>query len=79
MQYSDTKRTEQLKRVLVEQNDKVITHLAKMLDADEDECFQVIVTTVLNEASRAISGLSNCAGIVVAPKFQNKNDSYLGY
>ena len=27
---------------------------------------------VLNEASRAISGLSNCAGIVVAPKFQNK-------
>ena len=27
---------------------------------------------VLNEASKAISGLSNCAGIVVAPKFQNK-------
>ena len=26
---------------------------------------------VLNEASKAISGLSNCAGIVVAPKFQN--------
>jgi len=27
---------------------------------------------VLNEASKTISGLSNCAGIVVAPKFQNK-------
>ena len=27
---------------------------------------------VLNEASKAISGLSNCAGIVVAPKFLNK-------
>ncbi len=27
---------------------------------------------VLNEASKAISGLSNCAGIVVAPKFKNK-------
>ena len=27
---------------------------------------------VLNEASKTISGLSNCAGIVVAPKFLNK-------
>ena len=27
---------------------------------------------VLDEASKTISGLSNCAGIVVAPKFQNK-------
>ena len=27
---------------------------------------------VLNEASKTISGLSSCAGIVVAPKFQNK-------
>ena len=27
---------------------------------------------VLNQASKAISGLSNCAGIVIAPKFQNK-------
>ncbi len=26
----------------------------------------------LNKASKAISGLSNCAGIVLAPKFQNK-------
>ena len=27
---------------------------------------------VLNEASKTISGLSNCAGIVLAPKYQNK-------
>ena len=27
---------------------------------------------VLEEASKTISGLSNCAGIVIAPKFQNK-------
>ena len=27
---------------------------------------------VLDEASKTISGLSNCAGIVMAPKFQNK-------
>ena len=27
---------------------------------------------ILNKASKAISGLSNCAGIVLAPKFQNK-------
>ena len=28
---------------------------------------------VLNEASKTISGLSNYAGIVIAPKYQKKN------
>ena len=31
---------------------------------------------VLNKASKIISGLSNHAGIVVAPKFQNKRQKY---
>ena len=50
LQYSDIKRTEQLKIALLEQNDKVISHLEKMVDADQGEIFQAAVSKELTEA-----------------------------
>ena len=50
LKYSDIKRTEQLKTLLLEQNDKVIVHLEKMLDAVEDEQVQAFVGTQMDEA-----------------------------
>ena len=46
LQYSDIKRTEQLKIVLLEQNDKVISHLEKMGEADQSESLQAAVSQV---------------------------------
>ena len=53
LQYSDIRRTEQLKIALLEQNDKVISHLEKMGNVGQDESLQVAVSKELEEA-RAI-------------------------
>ena len=50
LQYSDIKRTEQLKIALLEQNDKVISHLEKMGEADQGESLQAAVSKELAEA-----------------------------
>ena len=50
LQYSDIRRTEQLKIALLEQNDKVISHLEKMGDAGQDESLQAAVSKELTEA-----------------------------
>ena len=50
LQYSDMRRTEQLKIALLEQNDKIIAHLEKMGEAGEDESLQAAVSKELAEA-----------------------------
>jgi len=50
LHYSDIRRTEQLKIALLEQNDKVISHLEKMGEADENESLQAAVSKELAEA-----------------------------
>ena len=50
LQYSDIRRTEQLKIALLEQNDKVISHLEKMGEADENESLQAAVSKELADA-----------------------------
>ena len=50
LQYSDMRRTEQLKIALLEQNDKVIAHLEKMDEAEENESLQAAVSKELAEA-----------------------------
>ena len=50
LQYSDMRRTEQLKIALLEQNDKVISHLEKMGEADESESLQAAVSKELADA-----------------------------
>ena len=50
LQYSDIRRTEQLKIALLEQNDKVVSHLEKMSDAGQDESLQAAVSKELAEA-----------------------------
>ena len=43
LKYSDTARTEKLKTLVLEQNDKIIAHLEKMLDAAESDQDQAYV------------------------------------
>ena len=50
LHYNDIRRTEQLKIALLEQNDKVISHLEKMGEADESESLQAAVSKELADA-----------------------------
>ena len=50
--YSDTARTERLKTLVPEQNDKVIAQLEKMLDAIEDDPDQAYVVAQMDEAEK---------------------------
>ena len=43
LKYSDVARTEKLKTLVVEQNDKVIAHLEKMLDVVEENKSMLIL------------------------------------
>ena len=49
LQYSDMRRTEQLKIALLEQNGKVIAHLEKMDEVEENESLQATVYKELAE------------------------------
>ena len=46
LQYSDIRRTEQQKIALLEQNDKVISHLEKMGEGDQSESLQTVFLKV---------------------------------
>ena len=50
LKYSDTARTEKLKMLVLEQNDKVIAQLEKMLDAVENDQDQAYVVAQMDDA-----------------------------
>ena len=50
LKYSDTARTEKLKTLVLEQNDKVIAHIKKMLDAVEDDQAQAYIVAQMDDA-----------------------------
>ena len=52
LNYSDTARTEKLKTLVLEQNDKVIAQLEKMLDAVEDDADQAYVVGQMDDADK---------------------------
>lgn len=52
LKYSDTARKEKLKPLVLEQNDKVIALLEKMLDAVEDDADQAYVVTQMDDAEK---------------------------
>ena len=47
LKYSDIERTQHLKIALLKQNDKVISHLEKMGEVDQDESLQAAVSIAL--------------------------------
>ena len=50
LKYSDTARTEKLKALVLEQNDKVIAQLEKMLDAVENDQDQAYIVAQMDDA-----------------------------
>ena len=50
LKYSDVARTEKLKTLVLEQNDKVIAHLEKMLDVVEDDQVDAYITAQMEDA-----------------------------
>ena len=50
LKYSDVARTEKLKRLVLEQNDKVIAHLEKMLDGVEDDQVEAYIGAQMEDA-----------------------------
>ena len=50
IKYSDVARTEKLKTLVLEQNDKVIAHLEKMLDVVEDYQVDAYITAQMEDA-----------------------------
>ena len=52
LKYSDTARTEKLKTLVLEQNDKIIAHLEKMLDAAESDQDQAYVVAQMEDAEK---------------------------
>ena len=52
LNYSDTARTEKLKTLVLEQNDKVIAQLEKMLDAVDDDADQAYVVAQMEDAEK---------------------------
>ena len=50
LKYSDVARTEKLKTLVLEQNDKVIAHLEKMLDGVEDDQVEAYIGAQMEDA-----------------------------
>ena len=50
LKYSDVARTEKLKTLVLEQNDKVIAHLEKMLDGVEDDQVDAYIGAQMEDA-----------------------------
>ena len=50
LKYSDVARTEKLKTLVLEQNDKVIAHFKKMLDVVEDDQVNAYITAQMEDA-----------------------------
>ena len=50
LKYSDVARTKKLKTLVLEQNDKVIAHLEKMLDGVEDDQVEAYIGAQMEDA-----------------------------